>query len=184
MLSIDFCLFSINFTINKVSIHPFIVLNIILISFSERIVGYVSDVTSITPSKDRKRKLFIFKISNNESEHSFVCFSPEKYRFVSNLATEKNQSIGCEIIQYRLPTAENGHLVVGDYTKIKRTKLSFDYAEHEREFLELIKVNNECNLYEEVNVKGKISDLKDPVEKLNMEISYSLRHFCLMEPIP
>ena len=93
-------------------------------------------------------------------EHSFVCFSPEKHRFVSNLVDQKSDAFGCEITQFKHPNIYGGNLMIGDYTKINREKLEYDYQEHDSQFVSILQVNNECRLHEEVCVKGTITVLK------------------------
>ena len=98
-------------------------------------------------------------------EHSFVCFSPEKHRFVSNLVDQKSDAFGCEITQFKHPNNSGGNLIIGDYTKIKRAKLEYEYQEHDSQFVSILQVNNECSLHEEVCVKGTITDMNDPITK-------------------
>lgn len=116
--------------------------------------GYVSNLSMVSPSKDRKRKYFHFTLQTEKDAKRVVCFSPEKHRLIAKINKEKQ---GCEIKKFRLN--DKDEIMVGDYSSVKQQSLPFPQTEIERKLTQISTILNETGLFEVVNVRGFIHNL-------------------------
>ena len=74
--------------------------------------GYLSEVSPIQVSKDKKRRYFSFSIQNDDTLHRCVCFSPEKRRLFNDIIRDSSNS-GFEITNFRSSDDKN-HIIAND----------------------------------------------------------------------
>ena len=58
--------------------------------------GYLSEISLVKLSKDKKRKYFNFTIQNDNRIYRVVCFSPEKHALFNYISKDDNNT-GIEI---------------------------------------------------------------------------------------
>ena len=73
--------------------------NLCQIYIDSSLSGYLSEISPVNLSKDKKRKYFNFAIQNGNSIYRGVCFSPEKHAFFNDISNDDN-NIGIEIKRF------------------------------------------------------------------------------------
>ena len=95
-----------------------------LISLDTSLSGYLSEVSPLKLSKDKKRKHFNFSVQDNDNMYRGVCFSTEKYNLFSEIAND-NTSNGIEIKPFR-SSEINDDIMVNDFISVKKTEVNFE----------------------------------------------------------
>ena len=96
--------------------------------------GYLSEVTPIKVSKDKKRRYFDFSIQNDDTLHRGVCFSTEKHRLFNGIINDSSNS-GIEIKRFR-SSDNNSDIIVNDFSSLKKTELNFERKHCNQKFLQ------------------------------------------------
>ena len=116
--------------------------------------GYLSEVSPIQVSKDKKRRYFNFSIQNDDTLHRGVCFSPEKRRLFNDIIRDSSSS-GFEITNFR-SSKDNNNIIANNHSSIKKTELSFERKTLQSQIFTIEQVINECTIYDIVNVTGLV----------------------------
>ena len=124
--------------------------------------GYLSEVTLIKVSKDKKRRYFNFSIQNDDTLHRGVCFSPEKYRLFNNIINDSSHS-GIEIKSFR-SNDNNNDIIVNDFSSVKKTELNFERKTLQSKIFTTEQVINECAIYDIVDITGLVYNLQTETE--------------------
>ena len=140
--------------------------------------GFVSKVSTVSPSKDRKRCYFEFTLQAVDKCHRVICFSPEKHKLVSKLANSDKET-GIEIKKFR--ANDKDEILIGDYSSVKRTTLHYQKKEPSISYVTIEEVINECMLHDVVNVRGMVYDLGPTEEVLKDGTTIKLKKACLKD---
>lgn len=100
---------------------------------------------------------FNFKLAPEQSENRVVCFSPEKRKLIANISEAKDT---VEIKKYKKGDTNDIFSMI-DFSPVKRTKLFFKATDPPNEFHTIASINNECSLYEIVNVVRYLYNLSN-----------------------
>ena len=104
--------------------------------------GYLSEVTSVKVSKDKKKRYFNFSIQNNDRLHCGVCFSPERHQLFNDIINNSCHS-GIEIKRFR--SSDNNHdVIVNDFSSVKKTGINFERKTSQSKIFTIEQVINEC----------------------------------------
>ena len=87
-----------------------------------------------------------------------VCFSAEKHNLLS-VITNDNTSNGIEIKRFR-SSKINDDIIVNDFTSVKRTEVNFERKTFHVKRSSIQQINNECAIYDIVDVSGLICNLQ------------------------
>ena len=79
----------------------------------ELINGYVKNVSTVSPRRDRKRNYFQYTLRTKDEERRVVSFSPEKQTSVKNSSQNRN----CEMRKCRSNSKEK--IIIDDYASVK-----------------------------------------------------------------
>ena len=124
--------------------------------------GYLSEVTPIKVSKDKKRRYFNFSIQNDDTLHRGVCFSPEKHRLLNDIINDSSHS-GIEIKRFR-SSDNNNDIIVNDFSSVKKTELNFERKTLQSKVFTIEQVITECTIYDTVDVTGLVYNLQPEAE--------------------
>ena len=102
------------------------------------LLGYLSEFSSVTLYKDRKRKYFNFAIQNDSSIYQGVCFSPEIYAFFNDISKDDNNT-GVEIKRFR-SSKNNEDKIVNDFSSVKKTQVNFERKDFQRKPVSVLQV--------------------------------------------
>ena len=130
----------------------------VFLESGEVVVGYISELKDLKQfKKDRKREYFVFSLSTEKETQRTVCFSPDKYRLVSQVARENT---GLEMTKFQ--RNDSNELILSTKSVIRKLAPDFDkQTEEMAKFTELETVINQSSLYEIVNVQGLLYELGD-----------------------
>ena len=81
---------------------------------------YLSDVSPVKLSKDKKRKYFKFAIQNSNCMYWGTSLSPEKHVLFNGIYKGHNNT-GIEIKQFR-SSENNEHINVDDFSSVKKNR--------------------------------------------------------------
>ena len=90
-------------------------------------------------------------------------FSPEKRRLIESIATDEDQNIGCELVNFK--KSDNGDLLVTNFTSMKRVKLNFEKLSLIISYSTVSEIVNEKPTYALINVKGTIFSREETEQK-------------------
>ena len=115
--------------------------------------GYLSEVTPIKVSKDKKRRYFNFSIQDDDTIHCCVCFSREKHRLFNDI--NDSSHFGIEIKRFHSSDYSND-IIVNDFSSVKKTELNLERKTLQSKFCTVEQVINECVTYDIVDVTGLV----------------------------
>ena len=116
--------------------------------------GYLSEVTPIKVSKDKKRRYFNFSIQDDDTIHCCVCFSREKHRLFNDIINDSSH-FGIEIKRFHSSDYSND-IIVNDFSSVKKTELNLERKTLQSKFCTIEQVINECVTYDIVDVTGLV----------------------------
>ena len=79
------------------------------------------------------KQYFDFYLHGQDKVRGVVCFSPQKHKTLDEISKSQHDQ-GCIIMKVKL-NEENTDLVLTDFTTIKKSKLAYDKAEHQLNFI-------------------------------------------------
>ena len=120
--------------------------------------GYLSDVSPIKLSKDKKRKYFSFSVQDEDSLHRGVCFSPEKHCLFEKISNDDKS--GIEIKRFKFGDNDSD-IIINDFTSVKSTDVNFTNKSLQLRSCTIEQVINECPIFDIVSVKGLVYNLQD-----------------------
>ena len=97
--------------------------------------GYLSEVSPIKVSKDKKRRYSNFSIQNDDTLHWGVCFSSEKHRLFNDTINDSSHS-GTEIKRFH-SSDNNNDIIVNDFSSVKKTEFNLKGNNYNQNFLQL-----------------------------------------------
>ena len=103
---------------------------------------YLSEVSLVKVSKDKKRRYFNFLIQNYNTLHWGVCFSPEKHQLFNAIINDNSHS-GIEIKRFH-SSDNNNNIIKNDFSSVKKTELNFERKTLQSKIFTLEQVVNEC----------------------------------------
>ena len=115
---------------------------LIFIDKSSTLSGYVASVSPIKLSKPKKshnnqmkppKQYFDFYLHGQDEVRRGVCFSPQKHKILDEISKSQHDQ-GCIIMKVKL-NEENTDFVLTDFTTITKSKLAYDEAEHQLNFI-------------------------------------------------
>ena len=124
------------------------------LSLDPSATGYVVDISPVKQSRDGKRKYFDFKLQGQGMEQRAVCFSPEKFKLLSTISKE---SAGCEVKKFKRGNCNE--ILINDFSSVRKIDVLFDKTNIPKTFTNIAKINNECGMYEIVNLKAYLYNL-------------------------
>ena len=101
---------------------------------------YLSEVSLVKVSKDKKRRYFNFLIQNDNTLHWGVCFSPEKHQLFNAIINDNSHS-GIEIKRFH-SSDNNNNIIKNDFSSVKKTELNFERKTLQSKIFK--QVVNEC----------------------------------------
>ena len=81
----------------------------------ELINGYVKNLSTASPSKEKNRKYFQLILQTNNEERSVVSFLPSKHKLLSK---SQAKSTNCEFRKCSSNSKEE--IIINDYTSVKK----------------------------------------------------------------
>ena len=123
--------------------------------------GYLSEVTPIKVSKDKKR-YFNFSKPNDNTLNRGVCFSLEKHRLFNDIINDSSHS-GIEIKRFR-SSDNTSDIIVNNFSSIKKTEINFERKTSQSKIFTIKQGINECAIYDIVDVTGLLYNLQTEAE--------------------
>ena len=111
----------------------------------------MNDLTVVSPSLDRKRRLFEFTLQTSDDEQRVVYLNPWKHKLLSKIHQAET---GSELKRYKLN--DKNDIIVNGNTILKKVKSTFERQQKQRTFVLITYINNEAQLYERFNVVGLV----------------------------
>ena len=81
------------------------------------------------------KQYFDFYLHGQDEVRRGVCFSPQKHKILDKISNSEHDQ-GCIIKKLKL-NEENTDFVLTDFTTITKSKLAYDKAEHQQNFISL-----------------------------------------------
>ena len=134
----------------------------------ELINGYMKNLSTVSPSRDRKSKYFQFTLQTKDEERRVVSFSPEKHKILSKIQAKNTN---CELRKCRSNSKEE--IIINDFNSVKEIEKTFEKKEKKRSFVSVAFASNDLQLYDVVNITGfgyNVSPI-EIVEKNEQQIS-------------
>ena len=123
---------------------------------------YISDVSLIKVSQDKKNRYFNFLIQNDDTLHRGVCFSPEKHRLFNGT---KNYSPHSDIEIKRFRSSDNSKdIIINEFSSVKKTELNFERKTLQSKMFTIEQAINECAIYGIVDVTGLVYNWQTETE--------------------
>ena len=119
--------------------------------------GYLSKVSPVKLSKDKKRKYLNFAIQNDNSIYQGVCFSPEKHASFNDMKNDNNT--GIEVKRFR-SSQNNEDIVVNTFISFNKAEVNFERKDFQRKPSTVQLVINECAIYDIVDISGLVYNLQ------------------------
>ena len=116
---------------------------------------YLSEVSPVKLSKDKRRKYFNFAIQNDNSLYLGVCFSPEKHALFNDISKDDDNT-RIEIKRFR-SSKNNEDIIVNS---VKKTELNFERKDFQRKPFTVQQVINEFAIYDIVDISGLVYNLQ------------------------
>ena len=107
----------------------------------ELINGYMKNLSTVSPSRDRKSKYFQFTLQTKDEERRVVSFSPEKHKLLSKIQAKNTN---CELRKCRSNSKEE--IIINDFTSVKEIEKTFEKKEKKRSFVSVAFVSNDLQL--------------------------------------
>ena len=123
--------------------------------------GYLSEVSPIKVSKDKKRRYFNLSIQNDNTLHRGVCFSWEKHRLFNNINVSSHSGIEIKCFG---SSDNNNDIIVNHFSSVKKTDLNFERKTLQSKCFTIEQVINECAIYDIVDVTGLVYNLQTEAE--------------------
>ena len=82
------------------------------------------------------KQYFDFYLHGQDEVRRGVCFSPQKHKILDEISKSQHDQ-GCIIKKVKL-NEENTDFVLTDFTTITKSKLAYDKAEHQLNFILLV----------------------------------------------
>ena len=120
--------------------------------------GYLSEVSPVKLSKDKKRNYFNFAIQNDNSMYQGVCFSPEKHVLFNNISKDDNNT-GIKIKRFQ-SSENNEDIIVNDFSSARKTEVNFERKDFQRAPVTVQQVINKCAIYDIVDISGLVYNLQ------------------------
>ena len=119
------------------------------------ITGHITNLSPIKHKISTDRKYFDFRLLTEEKSEQTVCFSPGNNKLLKVIKDEKSSR---EIKRYK--RTERTDILINDFTSIKKLKLDFTQPVHKAVFQEISTVKNELSLFDIVNVKEILYNIR------------------------